>query len=299
MTSDINFSYKLNFENKEIIAFKSLLRIVPLIVVAGKNKISTGEIIINESLLSILGLSETDINSNLDKIIMFNVSANGKNFVKEYKIKGITQKMQKEVYVANYDFQEVLNSLDFPSKKLKYTYSFSTKDKNQVMNLIKAIEKNGLYGVNFKMDELNWLTRIFENERNGFLLYLLLSLTFAFIIIYYFTNVIIKNNLKNIGILFCLGYSWSKILTLFVFENVKVLLCSFLLSLGCWITAINFINQHYKDIMISSINLFYSDILYVPISILIIIFILIISLVLPFIKLKKRSPVEIIQKSFH
>ncbi len=266
---------KIPFNNHEMIVDMAFLHIV------------TGEKVTFEGLSSFLNKSYDIKFYNKDNILETH----------NYTIVGIkySNRGGSGMFVTENEYKKLEENYasDIPDTYIKgYAATLGTKDENK--ELIKKLLENNDFMYNFYSAELWSGISVINDFKFLFRCITLGTLVFLILIIYYFTSQLIIDNKRTIGILSSLGCGKKDFISLFIFENIKILAISFLSATILHALMIDFISKYIKKITDMSLQIVRYKILAVPIVLVIILIITLLSSYSPINKLRKKDLVTII-----
>lgn len=202
-------------------------------------------------------------------------------FNQNYIIGAITFEDFKTIYFSNSLFEDIFSDYDFSLEDFNFTYAFKSTNKTAIKNLITYLNSIDKTIINHKTYDIEAATSFMEASKKllDYLIWIIIPLTG--ILIFFMTNLSIRNNRKNTGILYSMGASQRKILNFYIFENIKILSISIIIGLSLSSLLQLLINNRFKDdllISVDMININFVSILVMAVSsLLMIIFSILIS----------------------
>lgn len=294
----LDFDAEINNKNVNIMDYR-LIDDTSSIALFGNLPSSNNEIVVSLSflynILSISNLDQSELNSHINKTYTINVSSNDISRQFTYKIVGIVYNDFNLLYLNSDEFiilsQNFEVNMGNTSKKQIY---FELGNKEDTINLIRDVLNHDGY-------LLSKLSKDIFYTYTGMLSYkriakvsTTISIVILILILIYFTNNLIRQNKRNIGVLSSIGFSKKDIVSIFIWENIKILMISFMCIIIFDYIALILINQNIKSLLNISINVLNFNIYNLFIILLLSSVIVFISSLYPIYMMRKKDLIDII-----
>lgn len=260
---------------------------------------ASNEIIVSPKVLSdSLKLDITEEEYLIDYINQeydFNFLYKNKEVNKKYKITGIVYSDSSVVYLKNSEFFNLCQEYKISSltRYPKHLY-IELGNKEDSLKLIKDIMFMEGFPYIYLSQEIYFIITNMLSYKNFAQTSSIIMVVFLILMILFFTTNLIKQNKKIIGILSTLGVSKNTLLLIFIYENLKLLFISFIISFALNIISIISININIKNTMKVTIDTLKIQPLIVLGVILLAFIVVIISSFYPIYKFRRKELIEII-----
>lgn len=254
MNRESNNSFKTNINNYVVNAnSKDRFQEIGGDGYIGQLPTEDNEIIVSLPFLSaVLNQDIPDANPDslklfLGRLFSLEISNEQTKEIKDYKITGIAYSVGTDVFYSNQELNrlfKIYSKVEINNKK--FTKGIvarldSVENLNQFMKML--LEKDYFHYTFVSFDAL-WAIEFIESTSELYMIISMIALIILIMMIYFFTTTLIIDNKKTIGVVTSLGYSKKEAITIFVFENAKMYLLSYLSSIVILVLMIVYLNQY-------------------------------------------------------
>jgi len=296
-TSRISFSCYMNEHSVGINRGNQLESITPEGMIGVFPETDT-EVVVSMVFLSIvLGeyVSEENISDFLGQDISLVLIANNHEYSANMEITGITYSVGSEVFINDIVFDQILAQLMIDNLE---GYELGTVILGSISNLstsfLDYLQDNDAFYYSSYTNELFFILDTIKSLTSVVFIISAVSLVVLVTLMFFFSNNLVIQNRRQLGILMSIGMSRSDITTLVAIQSLRMLLVSFLISIPLFYLLIFSMNSF----LINQAGLLSSIISYSPLPIIISLLISIgsniIAIIEPIVKFSKTELVNII-----
>ncbi len=224
----------------------------------GSLPVNDNEIVVSMSFLSIVMeeiITEQNLSSFLGQTYDFEFNYGEKSFTNNMKVVGITYSINSEVFVSNQIYNAIINQIGDPTLfNLTQGTAVTFKNDRIDKNFIDYLQNEKILIYSFATNELFFILDSITSLSMIFLVITIVAMIFLVSFIYYFSNNLVIQNKRNLGILMSLGCSRANASKLIILTSLKMMIYAIVISIPFHYSILIYLNSFIKKQLLIESN---------------------------------------------